>query len=102
MPEMAQDPVGEAPRGVAASGSIRASIPLTLARLREAEGLSPATRSNLLWLAKSLMEYLARAAGDRWANVTREMIDAWCDGAWADPQTGRRPGQSPLSKKQRR
>lgn len=100
--ESAEDSVGEAFRGVAGSGSIRASIPLILAGLRETKELSPATRSNLLWLAKSLLEHLARVADDNWANVTREMIDAWCDGAWADPQTGRRPGQSPLSRKQRR
>lgn len=84
------------------AGSIRASIPLILARLREIEGLSPATRGNLLWLAKSLLEYLARVADDNWANATRQMIDAWCEGAWTDPRTGRRPGQSPLSRKQRR
>ena len=85
-----------------ATRRIGASIPLILARLREIEGLNPATKSNLLWLAKSLLEYLARVAGDRWDNVTQQMIDAWCDGNWEDPETGRRPGQSLLSKKQRR
>lgn len=94
-------PAGEICGG-GARGSIRASIPLILARLRETEGVSPATKSNLLWLANSLLEYLARVADDRWANVTRSMIDRWCDGDWEDPKTGRRPGRSALSTKQRR
>ncbi|WP_419554631.1 hypothetical protein [Candidatus Poriferisodalis sp.] len=101
-PETAAVSADEASRGREASGSIRGSIPLILAELRKIDGLSPATRSNLLWLAKSLLEYLARVAGDRWDNVALQMFVAWCDGDWADPDTGRRPGQSRLSKKQRR
>ena len=101
-PETAAVSADEASHRREASGSIRASIPTILAELRKIDGLSPATKSNLLWLAKSLLEYLARVAGDRWADVVLQMFDAWCDGDWADPATGRRPGQSRLSKKQRR
>ena len=101
-PETAAVSADDASHGREVSGSIRASIPLILARLREIEGLNPATKSNLLWLAKSLLEYLGRVARDRWVTVTQQMTDAWCDGNWADPETGRRPGRSLLSKKQRR
>lgn len=56
----------------------------------------------MVWLGGDLLEFLARSAQDRPDGVTAEMIDAWCEGDWIDPHTGRRPGQSEASKKQRR
>ena len=93
---------GETSGRRAAGGSIRAATPATLDRLRQDPGRSSEGRSNLVWLGGSMLEILACAAGDRPEGVTAEMMGDWYEGNWTDPRTGRRPGQSEQSKKQRR
>ena len=85
-----------------AAGSIRASAPAILAKLRETPGLEPANLNNLLSRVRSLLECLARVAGDRWENVTPRMIHDWCEGDWADAGSGRVPSRASGSKKVRR
>ena len=85
-----------------AAGSIRASTPAILAKLRETPGLEPRNLNNLLSRVRSLLECLARVAGDRWENVTPRMIHDWCEGDWADAGSGRVPSRASGSKKVRR
>ena len=85
-----------------AAGSIRASAPAILAKLRKTPGLEPRNLNNLISRVRSLLEYLARVAGDRWENVTPRMIHDWCEGDWADPASGRVPSRASGSKKVRR
>ena len=84
------------------AGSVRASTPAILARLRETSGLPSAGRSNLLWIARIFLEYLARVADDRWEGMTPQMIHDFCAGDWTDPTSGRKPSRSEQSRKQRR
>ncbi len=48
------------------------------------------------------LEYLARVSGDRWENVTPQMVLDFYEGDWTDPKSGRKPGRSEQSRKQRR